>query len=56
MKRPTWIEINEHTELMKVIGGWVLRTHGYTNIEEGGVAMSEALCFIPDKEHVWQNE
>jgi hypothetical protein len=44
-----WEALDEFTKRAKVIGGWVIEYGSHTN--KGSV--SEALVFIPDRDHEW---
>jgi hypothetical protein len=42
-----WESIDDHTDRMKVPGGWIVRLVGDTGV---------AMCFVQDVHHVWRIE
>ena len=43
------------TERMKVPEGWIVKHQSYEETPDETPMKCESICFIPDKNHVWEN-
>lgn len=51
-----WEHLDEHTQRVKVLGGWLVMRIGVTDVDKnkpGKIVFREGILFLSDRDHEW---